>query len=230
MKKVCDRYGALVIFDEVMCGLGRTGTYHAWEQEGVVPDIQAVGKGLGAGFSTISAILFNERIVSGLKQGSGNFEHGQTYQCHPVSCAAALEVQRIIQEKNLVENAREMGVYLGQLLKERFEGNVNIGDVRGRGMFWCVEIVTAKVSKLPFDPALNVAKRMRMRGLEPGFDVCLFSAQGSVDGWSGDHFLLAPPFIAQPSDIEEIVSRTARAVESVLAELKQPNGYFNGVN
>jgi adenosylmethionine-8-amino-7-oxononanoate aminotransferase len=220
MKEVCNRYGALLIFDEVMCGLGRTGTFHTWEQEDVVPDIQTIGKGLAAGYGTISALLIHENVISGLKGGSASFQHAQTYQCHPLNAVAALEVQRIIQEENLVKNARKMGNYLGQLLRDRFLSHPNVGDVRGRGLFWCVEFVADKSTKAHMDPKLNVARRMRLRGLEKGYDVCLFSATGCADGWNGDHFLLAPALNITKSDIEEIVHRAGRVVDSVFSELQ----------
>ncbi|RYP15742.1 hypothetical protein DL765_005517 [Monosporascus sp. GIB2] len=220
MKDVCHRHKALIIFDEVMCGLGRTGYMHAWQHDNVVPDIQAVGKGLAAGYGTISAILIHQRVIEGLKQGSASFQHGQTYQCHPLNVVAALEVQRIVQDSKLVSNARLMGILLGYLLKQAFENHPNVGDVRGRGMFWCVEFVADKKTKAPLDPKLNIARRMRMRGLEKGYDVCLFSSTGCADGWKGDHFLLAPPLTVTPEDVENIVNRAARVVDSVFEEMR----------
>lgn len=233
MIDVCHRHDALLIFDEVMCGLGRTGSMHAWEQAGVVPDIQAVGKGLAAGYGTMSAILLHERVIDGLKAGSGSFQHGQTYQCHPLNAVAALEVQRIIQEEGLVNNAYEMGLLLGDLLQQRFKDYPNVGDVRGRGLFWCIEFVAEKTTKAPFDPKLNLARKFRMRGLEPGYNICLFSAQGCADGMAGDHFLLAPPYIITKADVEEIVLRVGRVVDSVFEDMqisppaKQPQSKGN---
>ncbi|TAQ89647.1 hypothetical protein B7494_g2008 [Chlorociboria aeruginascens] len=221
MKEVCQRHKALLIFDEVMCGLGRTGTLHSWEQEDVVPDIQTIGKGLAAGYGTISALLIHENVISGLKAGAGYFQHAQTYQCHPLNAVAALEVQRIIQEQNLVDNARKMGVYLGQLLKQRFENHPNVGDIRGRGLFWCIEFVADKSTKVPMDSKLNIARRFRLRGLEKGYDICLFSATGCVDGVRGDHFILSPPLNIDISGVEEIVYRAGRVVDSVFSELQQ---------
>lgn len=220
MSDVCKRHGALVVFDEVMCGLGRTGTMHAWQQEGVVPDIQAVGKGLAAGYGTISALLIHQRVIDGLKTGSAAFQHGQTYQCHPLNVVAALEVQRVVQEHRLVENAARMGERLGRALRARFRDHPHVGDVRGRGLFWCVEFVADKATKEPLNPRLDIAKRMRLRGLQKGFDVCLFSSTGCADGWRGDHFLLAPPFTIGPEDVDEIVSRAGRVVDSVFEEVQ----------
>ena len=220
MKAVCDRHGALLIFDEVMCGMGRTGTLHAWEHDGVVPDIQAVGKGLGGGYVPISAVLVNERVISAFKTNSQRFTHGQTYQSHPLACAAALEVQHILKDENLVENVRIMGAYLERLLREHLGDHPNVGDIRGRGLFWAIEFVADKATKEPLDPALKVANKLHDKGMTKGYDVSIFHATGSADGGlGGDHILLAPPYIVQKSDVEEIVDRVRRVVEDVFAEL-----------
>ena len=230
MRDVCDRHGALLIFDEVMCGMGRTGTLHAWEQENVVPDIQAIGKALGAGYAPISALLVNERVIAGLKEGSGFFPHGQTYQSYPPSCAAALEVQHIILEENLLANVRCMGHYLGWLLHERLDDHPNVGDIRGRGLFWAIEFVADKVTKRPLDSKLNVAKRIGVKGLQKGYDISLFSASGSADGWHGDHFLLAPPYTVSAADVEEIVERVVKVVDAVFQDIHGKGKLVNGVN
>lgn len=141
MKAVCERYGALFILDEVMSGMGRCGTLHAWEQEGVVPDIQTIGKGLGGGYAPVSGVLIGNHIVQTMDKGTGVFRHGQTYQGHPVACAAALAVQRVIQEENLLENVRKMGAYLERGLKERLGGHPYVGDIRGKGLFWGVRLL-----------------------------------------------------------------------------------------
>ncbi|KAF8451228.1 pyridoxal phosphate-dependent transferase [Terfezia claveryi] len=221
MQAVCHRHGALLIFDEVMCGMGRTGTLHAWEQEGVVPDIQAVGKCLGSGYGTISALLINERIVSALKEGSGLFAHGQTYQAHPLACAAALEVQCVVRDDNLLANTRSMGAYLGRLLNQRLGDHPNVGDIRGRGLMWGIEFVANKITKEPLDSGLCVSKRIHDRGLRKGYDICIFAATGSADGIMGDHILLTPPFIVQKGDVEMIVDRVRRVVYDEFEELKE---------
>lgn len=138
MKNVCDKYGALLIFDEVMSGMGRTGTLHAWEQEGVVPDIQTIGKGLGGGYAPVAGLLIGHRVLRSLDKGTGAFAHGHTYQGHPIACAAALEVQRIIREEGLVDNVRQMGDLLSSLLKQNLEAHPHVGNIRGRGLFWGV--------------------------------------------------------------------------------------------
>jgi adenosylmethionine-8-amino-7-oxononanoate aminotransferase len=150
MKDVCDRHGALFILDEVMSGMGRTGTLHAWSQESesvpsgsvveLIPDLQTVAKGLGAGYAPIGALLVNKRVVDVLSHGTGAFTHSQTYQGHPVACAAANAVQQIIREEKLLENVRVMGAILGELLRERLGGHKNVGDIRGRGLLWGVSL------------------------------------------------------------------------------------------
>lgn len=165
----------------------------------------------------------NEKVIEGLKGGSGYFTHGQTYQSMPVSCAAALEVQRIVHEKGYVANVARMGKYLEFLLQDRLGDSPYVGDIRGRGLFWAVEFVSDKVTKKPFPSHLNIAKRMGSKGLESGFDISLFAATGSADGWLGDHFLLAPPYIVNKGDIEEIVHRVVKVVDAVFEDLRQEN-------
>lgn len=231
MREVCDRYGALLVFDEIMCGMGRTGAIHAWQVDGVVPDIQLVGKGLAAGYGTISALLVSDRVVSGLKQGGGYFVHGQTYQSHPLGCAAAVEVQRIVKEYNLVDNCRKMGEYLGMELKLHLGDHPHVGDIRGRGLFWAVEFMEDKNSKTPFDSNLTLSKRLQTKGLEKGYDICLFAATGAVDGWNGDHFLLAPPYTVGKQDVDEIVSRVVKVIDSVFEDiyaLRQQHPHHSG--
>ena len=138
MKEVCDRHGALFILDEVMCGMGRTGTLHAWEQEDVVPHLQTVAKGLGAGYMPIGALLVGKQVVDVLSKGSKAFAHFQTYHGHPIACAAAYEVQQVVQDEDLVANVRTMGPYLGRLLKDRLASHKHVGEIRGRGLLWGV--------------------------------------------------------------------------------------------
>jgi acetylornithine/succinyldiaminopimelate/putrescine aminotransferase len=141
MREVCDRHGALLILDEVLSGMGRTGTIHAWEQESVVPDLQTVAKGLGAGYIPIGALLISKKVYDTLEKGSGAFVHSQTYQGHPVACAAAYEVQDIIKNDNLMANVQAMGVYLETLLKASLGSHKNVGDIRGRGLSWGVSLI-----------------------------------------------------------------------------------------
>jgi adenosylmethionine-8-amino-7-oxononanoate aminotransferase len=217
MREVCDRYGALLILDEVMCGNGRTGTMHAWEQEGITPDIQAIGKGLGGGYQAIAGILIGRHVVDTLGAGSGAFVHGHTYQAHPVACAAALEVQRIIVEDDLLANVRKQGVLLERLLRERFSDHPHVADIRGRGLFFALEFMEDRERKRPFDPAAKVNERIKDHALRVGLGI--YPTGGTIDGLVGDHVLVAPPYIARSADIEEIVDRLELAIGSMLREL-----------
>jgi adenosylmethionine-8-amino-7-oxononanoate aminotransferase len=212
VRAICDRYGALLILDEVMCGMGRTGTMHAWEQEGVTPDIQVIAKGLGGGYQPIGGILIADRIVHALADGSGGFLHGQTYQAHPVACAAALEVQRIIREDNLVSNVQAMGRRLEMALQERFGNHRHVGDIRGRGLFWALEFVTDRGSKQVFDPALKLNERIKAEGMTRG--VATYPMGGTIDGTLGDHVILAPPYTVTAADVDKIVERFGEAVDA----------------
>jgi adenosylmethionine-8-amino-7-oxononanoate aminotransferase len=217
VRAICDRYGALLILDEVMCGMGRTGTMHAWEQEGVTPDIEVIAKGLGGGYQPIGGILIHDRIVRALAEGSGGFLHGQTYQAHPVACAAALEVQRIIREDDLIANVQAMGRRLEAALTERFGNHRHVGDIRGRGLFWALEFVTDRATKQVFDPALKLHERIKAAGMAHG--LAIYPMGGTIDGRQGDHVILAPPYIATAVDIDMIVERLGDAVDSALAGL-----------
>jgi adenosylmethionine-8-amino-7-oxononanoate aminotransferase len=217
VRGVCDRYGALLILDEVMCGMGRTGTMHAWEQEGVTPDIQVIAKGLGGGYQPIGGILIADRIVRALTQGSGGFLHGQTYQAHPVACAAALEVQRIIREDDLVANVGAMGRRLEAALQDRFGNHRHVGDIRGRGLFWALEFVTDRAGKGVFDPALKLNERVKAEGMARG--LATYPMGGTIDGKRGDHVIVAPPYIAGPGDIDTIVERLGDAVDAAFRSL-----------
>ena len=150
MRAVCDRHGALLILDEVMSGMGRTGTTHAWEQEDVTPDLQAVAKGLGGGYAPVGALLVGRRVVEALDAGSGGFVHGHTYQAHPIACAAALAVQRIIREEDLLENVRAMGERLQAGLAAELGQHPHVGDIRGRGLFRAIEFVEDRATRRPF--------------------------------------------------------------------------------
>src|SRR6266516_1695298 len=205
VREICDRHGALVLLDEVMCGMGRTGTRHAWEQEGIAPDIQAIAKGLGGGYQPIGAMLASTRIVDAVRVGSGAFLHGHTYLAHPLACAAALEVQRVIDDEQLLDRVRSLGAQLERRLTERFGNHRHVGDIRGRGLFQAIELVVDRATRAPFDPALKLNQRIKAIAFEGGLGC--YPAGGCMDGRSGDHVLLAPPYIATSDDIDMIVDR-----------------------
>jgi adenosylmethionine-8-amino-7-oxononanoate aminotransferase len=217
VRDICNRHGALLIFDEVMCGMGRTGTLHAWEQEGVAPDIQAVAKGLGGGYQPIGAMLASSQIIDTIRQGSGSFQHGHTYLAHPMACAAALEVQKIISEEHLLDKVKELGAQLERRLTERFGNHRHVGDVRGRGLFQAIELVADRATRTPFDPALKLNQRIRAAAFEGGLGC--YPMGGTVDGRKGDHILLAPPYIATRDDIDMIVDRLGHAVDGALKSI-----------
>jgi adenosylmethionine-8-amino-7-oxononanoate aminotransferase len=217
VREVCDRHGALLILDEVMCGMGRTGTLHAWEQEGIAPDIQTVAKGLGGGFQPIGGLLIAGHILDAIRDGSGSFKHGHTYVAHPIACAAALEVQHVIREEGLLVQVQSMGERLRQGLEARLGQHPHVGDIRGRGLFQAVELVADRDSKACFDPALQVNLRIRDAAQEAGM-IC-YPGGGTADGLHGDHVLLAPPYIASPAEIDLIVESLATAIEKVTATL-----------
>jgi adenosylmethionine-8-amino-7-oxononanoate aminotransferase len=215
VREVCDRHGALLILDEVMSGMGRTGTLHAWEQEAVTPDIQIVAKGLGAGYQPIGGILVHGRVIAGLAAGSGAFMHGHTYQAHPVACAAAVAVQQVIAEDKLLDKVKTMGALLEQRLVERFGNHRHVGDIRGRGLFWAIELVTDRTTKQVFDPALKLNERVKREAFERG--LACYPMGGTIDGRLGDHAILAPPYIVTPDQVDMIVDRFGAAVDAALA-------------
>jgi adenosylmethionine-8-amino-7-oxononanoate aminotransferase len=214
VRDICDRHGALLILDEVMCGMGRTGTTHAWQQEGVAPDIQAIAKGLGGGYQPIGAMLASGNIIDTIRSGSGAFQHGHTYLAHPLACAAALAVQDVIREDNLLEQVKQRGKQLEQRLTERFGNHRHVGDIRGRGLFWAIELVADRASRTSFDPALKLNQKIKTEAFANGLGC--YPGGGTVDGVRGDHVLLAPPYIASADEIDQIVDKLGTAVDNVL--------------
>ncbi len=215
VREICDRHGMLLILDEVMCGMGRTGTLFACEQDGVAPDLITVAKGLGAGYQPIGAVLVAGKIYRAIRDGSGFFQHGHTYMAHPTACAAALAVQDAIAEDDLLERVRTRGERLSQLLTARFGDHPHVGDIRGRGLFRGLEFVAHRAGKEPFPPEQRLHARIKAAAMERGL-IC-YPMGGTIDGRRGDHLLLAPPFIVTEAQLEVIVDRLADAVEAALA-------------
>ena len=219
VREVLDRCGALLIADEVMCGMGRTGTMFAVEQEGIVPDIVAIAKGLGGGYQPIGAVLAHERVVAPIRGGSGAFQHGHTYIGHATAAAAALAVQRVIRRDNLLDAVRRNGRYLEQRLHARFDAHPHVGDIRGRGLFRAIELVADCGTKEPFPPAWRLHARVKAAAMREG--LCVYPMGGTIDGVRGDHVLLAPPYIIREPEIDEVVARLARALDSAIAEARR---------
>jgi len=218
IRTICDRYGVLLILDEVMCGMGRTGTLHACEQEGVAPDLMAIAKGLGGGYQPIGAVMLTQRIFEAFAMGSGAFQHGHTYMGHPMAAAAALAVQEVIRRDGLLANVVEMGARLERRLKERFGQHPFVGDIRGRGLFRALELVSDRASKQPFDPATKLHARIKREAMARGLMV--YPMGGTVDGVQGDHVLLAPPFIIEGSQVDAIAERLAASLDAALTDVR----------
>ena len=211
IREICDRYGVLLILDEVMCGMGRTGTLFACEHDEVAPDLVAVAKGLGAGYQPIGAVLTTDTIWQAFRDGSGFFQHGHTYMGHAMACAAALAVQRAIAEEGLLGRVRRHGAALRQALGHRFADHRHVGDIRGRGLFLGLELVEDRDSKAPFDPARRVHATVKRSAMDRGL-MC-YPMGGTIDGRHGDHVLLAPPFIVSPSELDRIVDIVGEAID-----------------
>ena len=217
VREICDRHGVLLILDEVMSGMGRTGTLYACEQDGVAPDLLTCAKGLGAGYQPIGALLLSRQIHEAIARGSGAFQHGFTYIGHATACAGALAVQRTIEREGLLDSVRERGAELMALLRERFGDHPRVGDIRGRGLFVGLELVAERATKAPFDPALKLFAAVKAEAMRRGL-MC-YPAGGTADGLRGDHILLAPPFIVESGHLAVIVETLGGALDAALADL-----------
>ncbi|KER70342.1 aspartate aminotransferase family protein [Burkholderia aenigmatica] len=215
IRAVCDKYGVLLILDEIMSGMGRTGYLYACDEDGVAPDLLTIAKGLGAGYQPIGATLVSDRIYRTIVDGSGFFQHGHTYLGHATACAAALEVQRVIAEEKLLDNVKARGEQLRASLREHYGAHPHIGDVRGRGLFVGVELVRDRDSKATFDPALKLHAAVKREAMQRGLMV--YPMGGTIDGVHGDHILVAPPFICTAQQIDTIVERLSGAIGAALA-------------
>ncbi|MBR9653086.1 aspartate aminotransferase family protein [Thalassovita aquimarina] len=215
VREICDQYGVLLILDEVMCGMGRTGTLFACEQDGIAPNITAIAKGLGAGYQPIGAMLCTDKIYSAIENGSGFFQHGHTYIGHPVAAAAAKAVVTKLTKGGMAARAMDMGGRLQTALEDRFGQHPHIGDIRGRGLFRGLELVKDRETKVPFSPELKLHAKIKAAAFRAGL-IC-YPMGGTVDGNIGDHVLLAPPFILTDDQIGEVVDKLSGAIDTVLA-------------
>lgn len=216
IREICDRYGVLLILDEVMCGMGRTGSLFASEQDGVAPDIVTIAKGLGAGYMPIGAMLCSARIHDAIMRGSGAFQHGHTYHGHPLAAAAAHAVLQAILGRGLIGRVQEKGARLERALQDTFGQHAHVGDIRGRGLFRAIELVETRGTKRAFVPARKLHARVKAAAMEEGLIV--YPAGGTINGRDGDHVLIAPPFIIEDGQIEELVTKLGRAVEAALSQ------------
>jgi adenosylmethionine-8-amino-7-oxononanoate aminotransferase len=220
VRELCDRYGILLILDEVMCGMGRTGTLHAVEQEGIVPDLLTIAKGLGGGYQPIGAVLARASVIEPIRRGSGLFQHGHTYIGHPMAAAAALAVQQVIQRDDLLAAVRRKGEHLRSVLDARLGRHPHVGDIRGRGLFVGLELVADRAAKTPFDPALQLHAAVKAKAMANGL-LC-YPMGGTIDGRLGDHVLLAPPFIASEDELDQIVDRLATSLDAAVEAVATP--------
>jgi adenosylmethionine-8-amino-7-oxononanoate aminotransferase len=218
VRAICDKYGVLLILDEVMCGMGRTGALHACDKEGISPDLMTIAKGLGGGYQPIGAVLLSSAIFQAFAEGSGFFQHGHTYMGHPMAAAAALAVQEVIRRDHLLANVEAQGERLQRRLEERFGNHAHVGDIRGRGLFRAIELVADRGAKAPFDPAIKLHARIKREAMARGLMV--YPMGGTIDGERGDHVLLAPPFIVGGAEVDTIVERLGEAVDAAIAGLR----------
>ena len=214
VREICDRYGVLLILDEVMCGSGRTGSFLSCEQDGVVPDIVTLGKGLGAGYQPIGAVVCTSAVYAAVAEGSAALKHGQTYNAHPVGCAAALAVQDVIREERLLDRVQQAGARLFKLLKDQFGDHPHVGNIRGRGLLHAIELVADRGTKAPFNPDLKLHERAKKDAFERG--LLIYPGGGTADGRSGDHILLAPPYNVTDDELDMIVGLLAETVDAVV--------------
>lgn len=214
IREVCDRYGVLLILDEVMCGMGRTGTIFAFEQEGIVPDIVTIAKGLGGGYQPIGGLLLSDKIYQAFAQGSGLFQHGHTYLGHPIAAAAADKVVEIMSRPGLMDNVNAMGQRLQDGLEAALGQHPHVGDIRGRGLFRGIELVADRDSKAVLDPGLKTHAKIKKAAMARG--LMSYPMGGTIDGVRGDHILLAPPYIISAEEVDLIVDRITGAIREVL--------------
>ncbi|KAG1702780.1 putative aminotransferase [Nymphon striatum] len=213
IREICDKHGILLILDEVMCGMGRTGRLFASEHDDISPDIITIAKGLGAGYQPIGAMLCTAEIYKVIEDGSGFFQHGHTYMGHPTAAAGSLAVVNKLVDHKLIERSDEMGKKLQSALQDAFGQHPNIGDIRGRGLFRGLEFVEDRETKQPFTPEKAINKKIKKAAFEAGL-IC-YPMGGTIDGVRGDHVLLAPPFILDDGHIDEITDKLSTAFNQV---------------
>jgi len=216
VREICNRHGVLLILDEVMCGLGRTGHLHACIAEDVVPDLLCLAKGLGAGYQPMGAVLVRRRVWEPVTQGSGAFQHGHTFMGHAAACAGALAVQRAIRSRSLVQAVRERGKSLEERLRTRFGAHPHVGDIRGRGLLWTLELVRERATKEPFAPDATLHARVKAEAMLRG--LTCYPMPGCADGRRGDHVLLAPPYVISEPQLDELVDKLAPAIDAAIVQ------------
>ncbi|ORY41453.1 pyridoxal phosphate-dependent transferase [Leucosporidium creatinivorum] len=217
IRRVCDKYGVLLVLDEIMCGMGRTGKLHAWEWEGMTPDIQTIGKGLNGGYQALSAVLISERVVEGLKSGSGAFANGQTFQAHPAAATAGLAVMEIFESDGIVANCASRGKELYNGLLSTLGDHPHVGEIRGRGLFLSLEFVVSKATKSTFPLSLPLAALLDDAIFNKGAIIYSGFGKGTADGIVGDHILLSPPLSITSAEVQLIIQAVKAGIDEVFA-------------
>ncbi|MEA3196785.1 MAG: hypothetical protein QOF32_837 [Gammaproteobacteria bacterium] len=215
IQAVCRKYDVLMIADEVMCGSGRSGTWRALEHDGVVPDLMCVAKGLAGGYIPLGATLVTAAVAAPIHSEHGAFMTGHTFTGHTAACAAAVAVQHIVQRDRLVERVRTVGAEFQETIRRSLSTFDQVGDVRGRGFFIGIELVRDRRTRLPFSPERALSFDIAARAFADGL-IC-YPCAGNVDGTAGDTLIIAPPYNASDGELEEIVTKFARAVDGALA-------------
>ena len=214
IRDICDKYGVLLILDEVMCGMGRCGELFTFTQEGIVPDLVCIAKGLGAGYQPIGAVIATRKIYEAITAGSGFFQHGHTYLGHAAACAGALAVQKRLNEDGVLARVAPLGELLDKKLRAAFGRHPHVGDIRGRGLFRALELVEDRATKKPFDAIRKINTRLKKEALEAGL-MC-YPMGGTLDGVQGDHVLFAPAFIVEEAQLDELVDKFSAALSATL--------------
>ncbi|MBT4520231.1 MAG: aminotransferase class III-fold pyridoxal phosphate-dependent enzyme, partial [Halieaceae bacterium] len=219
VRSICDQYGVLLIADEVMCGSGRCGTWRALEHDAVMPDIMAIAKGLAGGYVPLGATLYSEKLGGPIDSIGGGPNTGHTFSGHTLACAAGAAVQTIMVRDQLVARVKELGEVFRADLHSAVGELDAVGDIRGRGFFVGVELVQDRETRQPFDPELRLSDRIRARALEAGL-IC-YPVDGTLDGHRGNAAILAPPYNASESELEEIIDKFDRSLRQTLSDIKQ---------
>lgn len=214
IRAICDHYGVLLIADEVLTGMGRTGAWWAIDHWQVTPDILVTSKGAAGGYFPLGLIAAARKDVDAIRQTLGDFNHGGTFSHHAVGTAAGLATLRILQDEKLVEKSAAVGRRLGEKLRRALGDHPHVGDVRGRGLFWALELVEDRTTKTPFPAERRLAPAVWQRAFDLGLIV--YTSQGCADGRNGDLVMLGPPLIINDDQVDAVVERLARAVRDVL--------------
>jgi hypothetical protein len=212
IRSLCDRYGLLLIADEVLTGFGRTGSWFALPKFGAEPDVMTMAKGAAGGYFPLSITAMRGEDVEAIRQAFGDFNHGGTFSHHPVGAAAALATLDYLERHDLVARAAHLGATLGQALRETLI-LPSVGDIRGLGMMWAVEFVSDRETKAPYPTDAHFADRVCAACMDMG--LLLYPGHGSVDGIRGDHLMVAPPYIVTEEEIQTIVETLRRGIEQI---------------